>query len=71
VLGLAREEKLPAREAVLRRADLGSFEEAFLTSAVRGVVPIVRIGGQPVGDGKPGPLTGRIMDRFRRETGRS
>lgn len=70
VLRLARTERIKARESVLYSGDLESFEEAFLTSAVRGVMPIVRIGGTPVGDGKPGPLTRRIMDRFKRETGR-
>ena len=30
------------------------FDEAFLTSSSRGVVPIVKIDGKPVGRGKPG-----------------
>lgn len=70
VLRLARRERIPAREAVLRAGDLETFDEAFLTSAVRGVMPIVRIGGASVGDGRPGPLTRRILDGFERETGR-
>lgn len=70
VLRLARGAGIPAREAVLRRDDLGSFEEAFLTSAVRGVVPVVRLGGHDVGDGRPGPITRRLMELFRSATGR-
>ncbi|HXP89519.1 MAG TPA: aminotransferase class IV [Fibrobacteria bacterium] len=70
VLRLARRARIPAREAVLRLEDLGSIEEAFLTSAVRGVVPVVRLGGANVGDGRPGPVTGRIVELFRSETGR-
>jgi branched-chain amino acid aminotransferase len=70
VLRLARGARIPAREAVLRLNDLGSIDEAFLTSAVRGVVPVVRLGGANVGDGRPGPVTGRIVELFRSETGR-
>lgn len=36
------------------------FEEAFLTSSSRGVVPIVKIDGKPVGHGKPGDWTQRL-----------
>ena len=70
VLLLARGAGIPAREAVLRLEDLGSIDEAFLTSAVRGVVPVVRLGGADVGDGRPGPVTGRVVELFRSETGR-
>jgi branched-chain amino acid aminotransferase len=70
VLRLARGARIPVREAVLRLDELGSIDEAFLTSAVRGVVPVVRLGGANVGDGRPGPVTGRVMELFRSETGR-
>ncbi len=33
------------------------FDEAFLTSSSRGVVPIVKIDGKPVGQGMPGAWT--------------
>ncbi len=33
------------------------FNEAFLTSSSRGVVPIVKVNGKPVGQGKPGAWT--------------
>jgi branched-subunit amino acid aminotransferase/4-amino-4-deoxychorismate lyase len=48
-------------EQALWPIDLSTADEAFLTSSVRGVVPIVRVDGQPIGDGKPGPITGKVM----------
>ena len=40
-------------------------DEAFLTSTTRGVVPIVRIDGLPVGDGTVGPVVSDLMARWR------
>jgi len=48
-------------EQALWPTDLASADEAFLTSSVRGVVPIVRVDGNALGDGKPGPITKRVM----------
>jgi len=70
VMRLAREQGMKAREAVLRPSDLDSWDEAFLTSAVRGVVPIVKLGGERVGSGRPGPVTKALMKAFAQETGR-
>ena len=44
------------------------FMEAFLTSASRGIVPIVRIDGVPVGTGRPGPVTGALTEAFDRRS---
>lgn len=44
--------------------DLQHADEAFLTSSVRGVVPIVRVDGQPIGGGEPGPITRRVMQLY-------
>lgn len=70
VLRLARSVAIPGREAVLRPAELDTWDEAFLTSAVRGVIPIVKLGGKRVGSGKPGPVTKKLMAAFAEETGR-
>ncbi|MBY0329888.1 MAG: D-amino-acid transaminase [Acetobacteraceae bacterium] len=40
--------------------------EAFITSATSFVKPITRIDGQPVGDGRVGPVTRRLFDLFAR-----
>jgi branched-subunit amino acid aminotransferase/4-amino-4-deoxychorismate lyase len=43
---------------------LPQVSEAFITSASRGVLPVTRIDGRAVGDGRPGPVTREVMDRF-------
>lgn len=58
--GIAFEERQFSLEE-MRRA-----REAFLTSATSFVKPILKIDGQPVGDGKVGPVVRRLFDIFAR-----
>jgi branched-subunit amino acid aminotransferase/4-amino-4-deoxychorismate lyase len=46
--------------------DLAGAEEAFTSSAVREVMPIVALDGQPIGDGSPGRAAGELQDALRR-----
>ena len=57
---------IDVREAVLRDDDLSGADEAFLTSTTREAVPITSVDGRPVGGGKPGPVTLRLLEEFRR-----
>ncbi|MBK8800835.1 MAG: aminotransferase class IV [Fibrobacteres bacterium] len=70
VMGLAKKLRIPCREGILLRKDLPTLSEAFLTSAVRGIVPIVTLGGPRVGQGSIGPITQQLMEQFRSATGR-
>lgn len=54
----------PIEEAHLLPEDLRTAEEAFITSSVRGVLPITRVDAQPVGDGRPGRLTRELMGLY-------
>lgn len=38
--------------------------EAFITSAMNLVTPVIAIDGKKVGDGKPGPVATRLRDRY-------
>jgi D-alanine transaminase len=40
--------------------------EAFITSATQTVMPVVRIDGRPIGDGKPGPIAVALRREFHR-----
>jgi len=63
-IGLAN--GVAVREAVLRDDDLYSADEAFLTSTTREAVPIVSVDGRTIGSGKPGPVTLKLLEEFRR-----
>jgi branched-chain amino acid aminotransferase len=65
VLGLAREAGLEIRERQLPLRALEEADEAFLTSTVREVLPVVRVAERAVGGGRPGPVTRRLHAAFR------
>lgn len=52
--------------------DVYTSEEVFITGTAAEVVPVVRVDGKTIGDGKPGPVTKHLMaafTRFARSTG--
>lgn len=65
VLDIARGIGLPTAERPLFDGDLATAEEAFLTSTSKEIVPIVAIDERPVGNGRPGPTTTRLLGEFR------
>ena len=53
-------------EKVFTRFDLYTADEAFLTGTAAEVIPMVKLDARVIGDGKPGPITRRLMEEFRR-----
>jgi len=51
-------------ERAFAEGEMGVAREAFLTSATSFVKPIVAIDGQPVGDGRVGPVTRSLFGLF-------
>jgi branched-subunit amino acid aminotransferase/4-amino-4-deoxychorismate lyase len=62
VLGVARRVGLPADERPIGLAELATAEECFITSTVRGVVPVCRIDDRHYGP--PGPVTRQVMAAY-------
>ncbi len=65
VLELARSEGVPLREAETTREALLAADEVLLSSTTVEVLPVVKIGDRPVGDGGPGPVHARLFAAFR------
>ena len=64
VLALAGANGLSARGLDFTLAEAYSANEAFVTGTLGGVTPVTRIDGRTIGDGRPGPVTGRIADWY-------
>jgi branched-chain amino acid aminotransferase len=61
LIELARADGLAVDEAPVWPLDLQRADEMFLSSSIRGVLPVTRCEGRVVGDGRPGPVTKRVM----------
>lgn len=64
VLELAVELGLQVGEPNLTRYDLFNADECFLTGTGAELVPVVKIDGRVIGSGKPGPITGRLVEKY-------
>jgi branched-chain amino acid aminotransferase len=64
VIELAKREGIEVREPTLTRFDLYNADECFLTGTAAEVIPVVRLDGRQVGNGKPGQTTLRLMEKF-------
>lgn len=68
VLELAEEMELPFREDILTLYQVYTADECFLTGTAAEIVPVSRVDGRVIGDGKPGSITKRLMARFKEVT---
>ena len=68
VLEIARAEGIPAEETTLTLFDVYNADECFLTGTAAELVPVVEVDGRTIGEGTPGPMTRRLLQRFRELT---
>jgi branched-chain amino acid aminotransferase len=64
VLRLAREDGIPAHERDFSLTEVYGADEAFVTGTFAGIVPVIEVDGRQIGDGAPGPVTGRFRELY-------
>jgi branched-chain amino acid aminotransferase len=72
VFDIGAEFDIKVIEADFTRNDIFVADECFLTGTAAEIIPVVKADGRLIGNGKSGPITMRIIARFRemtRETG--
>ena len=57
---------VPVQKATLFPADLETAQEAFITGTTRELSPVVRVDDRVIGEGRPGPITRKLLEGFRR-----
>lgn len=70
VLGIAIKDKIPSHEHVITRHEVYISDECFLTGTAAEIVPVIKVDGRVIGDGKPGKITKKIMKEFSKVTKR-
>ena len=64
VIELAHQEGLEVEYEPLRLDEIEAVREAFITSSSRGIVPVVKIDTVTLGQGRPGPVTQRLIAAY-------
>jgi len=64
VLDLAEEQGIAAKQTMFKTEVVENATEIFITSTAGGVIPVTTVNGKSIGDGKPGPVTILIRDRY-------
>lgn len=64
IIELAAAMGLPFEERSITRYDIFTADECFLTGTAAEVIPVVSLDRRIIGDGKPGPTTRKLLDRF-------
>jgi branched-chain amino acid aminotransferase len=68
VIELAAKRKIAVSEPNLTRYDLTTADEVFLTGTAAEIVPVSSIDGRIIGSGRPGLLTLKLTEDFRKLT---
>ncbi|SFJ32186.1 D-amino-acid transaminase [Thermoflavimicrobium dichotomicum] len=63
-LSLAEKLQIPVQLEAIREEKIFEADECFMTSTTMEICPIVRINGQWIGNGKPGPITRQLQQEF-------
>ena len=66
LIDLARAAGVTVEEGELRPDDVRGADEVFITSSIRGVMPVHQVDDGAIGDGAPGPVTRRLMELYER-----
>jgi branched-chain amino acid aminotransferase len=72
VFEIAGELGMKIAETEITRHDVFIADECFLTGTAAELIPVIKADGRVIGSGEPGPITARMIARFReltRETG--
>ncbi len=68
VLRLAKESGINYAESAVMSETLYQADEVFITNSVAEIMPIVKVDGCNVGDGRPGQVTRSLLERYRELT---
>ena len=70
ILAIAPKKHILVHEHVITRHEVYIADECFLTGTAAEIIPVVKVDGRKIGDGKPGRLTLRLTEEFHKVTKR-
>ncbi len=68
IIRLCREQGMRVKETPFTLFEVYNASECFLTGTAAEVIPVIKVDGRPIRDGRPGEVTKDLISRFRRLT---
>jgi len=68
VMELARKMGIKVEERIFNRYEVFIADECFLTGTAAEIIPVVKVDGRIIGDGRPGNITKKLTEEFRKLT---
>jgi branched-chain amino acid aminotransferase len=68
VIAIARQAGLEVAEEPITTYEVYTADECFLSGTAAELIPVVRVDGRTIGDGRPGPVTRQLITKFRART---
>lgn len=66
IMEICRDLGVECSEQPFTRHDVFVADECFLTGTAAEIIPVTKLDGRPIGTGKPGPMTKRLIEEFRK-----
>jgi branched-chain amino acid aminotransferase len=68
ILQLAQKLRIKVAEGYITRHELYNAQECFLTGTAAELIPVVKVDGRVIGEGKPGSVTRKLLNNFHQLT---
>lgn len=68
ILDIAKKMKIKTEEGLISRHQVYNSDECFLTGTAAELIPVVRVDGRAIGNGKPGAKTLKLLKAFKELT---
>ncbi|ADL07635.1 branched-chain-amino-acid transaminase [Thermosediminibacter oceani] len=65
IIELAQKLGIKVEEKLFTRYEVYAADECFLTGTAAEAIPVVKVDGRVIGDGKPGTITRRLLEAFK------
>ena len=69
VMKLAEQEGLKVEELIFSRYEVYTSDECFLSGTAAELIPVVKVDGREIGNGKPGKITKLLINKFKKFIG--
>lgn len=68
VIKLAKKHGIAISERQIKKSELLSADEVFITASSKNIMPVTKIDNKNIGNGEPGPATKKLIEQYKNPT---